>query len=102
MKSLAYFKLLSNYFLALEEIRRLKAPPIPEEIQEKRMLQIQSFCSEGNLSQRALTAANLYNAEFFATIDPVFGKKVAIFLVEYFSNVSGLIEASFQLWESKV
>lgn len=98
----SYLRLLSKYYQALAEIKRLRQPQMPEEEREKRLLQIKSYFSTGNQSRLALTAANLYNAGFFDTIDPAFGRQVAAFLVEQFAPVSGLIEESYQLWEEKL
>jgi hypothetical protein len=87
-----YIKLQQELHLAQHPIRS------PQEV-ERQIAGIGRYFASLNVSEGAVTASNLYNAEFFRTeYDPKYRVALLQWLVERFSKAEPLITGTYNMW----
>lgn len=94
-----YMQLRTKYLQLQAAYNALKNPPLSHEEREKRMAGIRAYFDAENSAKGAVTAANLYNAEFFKEgIDPEFKRELLAYLLERFNTDSAIIDGTYNLW----
>lgn len=98
---LEYNKLRDKVLTLKRRIALLENPPRTDAELEKNMMAIRAFANSMPLSAGAVTCANLYNKQFFATEqDGKFVKTLCEYLVDRYKMDSALIEETFGLWQT--
>jgi len=81
------------------EVMELKDPPFNEDELEAALARLSSFFGEMNSARGAVTAANLYNREYFNRVfDLRFRSMLLDFLVEKFEKDQLMIEGTYDFW----
>lgn len=93
--------LLAENLRLQAEVRALKDPPLSEEELDTAINGIQQFFATMNAARGAVTAANLYNKDYFAKIyDARFRKRLLAFLLEKFEKDQLMIEGTYNFWQA--